>query len=102
MARRLIWAPRAVDDLEEIAEYIAHDSPAYARAVSRRVFERAESLTEQPRQGRRVPEYDGSNELREVFIHSWRLIYSVTSEEVQIVAIVHGARLLANVGPIEP
>ena len=26
-------------------------------------------------QGRRVPEYDGPEEVREVFVHRWRMIY---------------------------
>jgi hypothetical protein len=46
-----------------------------------------------------VPEYEGSDELREVFVHRWRLIYRTTEREVVIVAIIHGARLLKNVPP---
>ncbi len=33
MAYRVAWSPRAVEDLEAIAQYIAADSAAYAAAV---------------------------------------------------------------------
>ena len=33
MAYRVAWSPRAVEDLEAIAQYIAVDSNAYAAAV---------------------------------------------------------------------
>ena len=31
MAYRVVWSPRAVEDLEAIAQYIAADSEAYGR-----------------------------------------------------------------------
>jgi hypothetical protein len=34
MAYRVAWSPRAVEDLEAIAQYIAADSAAYAAAVA--------------------------------------------------------------------
>ncbi|HEU0221395.1 MAG TPA: type II toxin-antitoxin system RelE/ParE family toxin [Paracoccaceae bacterium] len=100
MARRLIWSGRALDDLDAILSYIARDSPAYARAVGQRMLARVESLPDQPRQGRRVPEYDGDRELREVFVHRWRLIYEVSADKVRIITVIHGARLLGNAGPL--
>jgi toxin ParE1/3/4 len=100
MARRIVWSPRALSDLHEILEWIARDSQAYARAVHDRFFARVESLTDQPGQGRRVPEYEGSDTLREVFVHSWRLMYRFDDRTVSIVAIVHGARDFGNVPPV--
>ena len=58
------------------------------------------SLPDQPGQGRRVPEHEGGDELREVFVQSWRLIYRVTDDRILIVAVVHGARLLRNLPPM--
>ena len=102
MAQRLIWAPRALDDLAEIVAYIEKDSPAYARAVARRCFDRAEALVDQPGQGRRLPEYSGPHEVREVFVHRWRLIYAVTDAQIRVLAIIHGARLIEKSDPLEP
>lgn len=100
MARRLVWSERALDDLERILEFVAKDSPAYASAVHDRFMERVASLPDQPRQGRRLPEHEDRDDLREVFVHRWRLIYRITEREVAIVAVIHGARLLKNVPPL--
>lgn len=36
MANRIIWSPRAASHLESICEFIAEDSPAYARIFARK------------------------------------------------------------------
>jgi toxin ParE1/3/4 len=100
VARRLIWSPRARQNLRAILDFLARDSPGNEGPVAERFFARVASLPDQPGQGRRVPEYEGSQELREVFVHRWRIIYRVTEEKVAIIAIVHGARLLKNVPPL--
>jgi toxin ParE1/3/4 len=100
MARRLRWSPRALDDLDDILAYIARDSPFYARAVHDRFLQRVAALPDQPGQGRRVPEYKGSDDVREVFVHGWRIIYRTSDDAVRIVTIVHGARLLKSFPPI--
>ena len=41
MARRLIWSPRSLAELDEIAAYIAKDAPLYARKVVSRFEVRA-------------------------------------------------------------
>ncbi len=64
------------------------------------MFARADVLPDQPGQGRRVPEYDGEQEIREVFVHRWRLIYAVQSGHISVVAVIHGARLMENFRPL--
>jgi toxin ParE1/3/4 len=93
MAARVSWSQRAVSDLETIASYIAEDSPAYASAVVKSIVHRTKSLSEFPRSGRRVPEFDDEN-LRELIVYSYRVIYQVRAEQVLIAAIVHGKRIL--------
>lgn len=100
MARRLRWSPRALDDLDDVLAFIAKDSPGYARAVHERFLARVESLPDHPGQGRRAPGYEGTDDVREVFVHSWRVIYRTTDDAVRIVTVVHGARLLKSVPPI--
>ena len=99
MARRLIWSPRARRNLRAILDFVARNSPGNEGPVAKRFFARVESLPDQPGQGRRGPEHEGAQELREVFVHRWRVIYRVSDAAVTIVAIVHGARLLKNVPP---
>ena len=93
MAYRVIWSPRAVEDLEAIAQYIAVDSSAYAAAVVKRILDTARRLTQFPLSGRIVPELADEN-IREWFTYSYRIIYRVEDQAVTVATVVHGKRLL--------
>lgn len=101
MARRLVWSPEAIEDIEAIAEYISRDSEYYARAVVSRIVSTTESIPENPEIGRIVPEI-AANDFRERFVHRYRVIYRVEPERILLTAIIHGSRLLEPlVGRIE-
>ena len=91
MAWRIAWSPEALEDLEQIAAYLEHDSPWYARAVIRRIVEDAEALDQFPLRGRIVPELDDPA-FRERFCFRYRLIYRVETDRILIAAVIHGAR----------
>jgi toxin ParE1/3/4 len=94
MGHRVIWSQAALHDLEAIAEYIEHDSPAYARAVVRKLLTAGRQLEEFPFSGRTVPEV-GESTIREVIVHSYRLIYRVGTDAVVFIAVVHSRQSLA-------
>lgn len=96
MDQKLIWADSAVDDLDCTAEYISRDSPAYAASFVRRVVAVVESVQRMPESGGIVPEFD-RQDLREVLVDSYRIIYSLSVSEIRIVAIIHGARRIERV-----
>ncbi|MGQ0525529.1 MAG: type II toxin-antitoxin system RelE/ParE family toxin [Betaproteobacteria bacterium] len=89
MARILVWSPEAVEDIAAIATYIERDSPWYARAVTSKIVETAESVPEYPELGRIVPEIDDPG-IRERLIHRYRVIYRLDEARVLIVAVIHG------------
>ena len=93
MARRLVWSPEAIEDIESIASHIERDSLWYAKAVASRIVETAETIPDFPEIGRAVPEL-GDSTIRERFIYSYRIIYRVESERVLVAAVIHGSRLL--------
>jgi plasmid stabilization system protein ParE len=93
MAYRVEWSPRAVEDLEAIAQYIASDSEAYAASVVKAILTTARNFSRFPFSGRIVPEFDDES-VREWFAYSFRIIYRVENEIVTVAAIVHGRRLL--------
>jgi toxin ParE1/3/4 len=95
MAYRVVWSPRAVDDLEAVAQYIAADSPAYAAAVVKTILNTARNFSRFPFSGRVVPEL-ADESIREWFAYSYRVIYRVDEETVTVAAIVHGKRLLVR------
>jgi toxin ParE1/3/4 len=93
MAQQVSWSRRALYDLEAIAEYIARDSPAYASTVVKKIVNETGTLARFPRSGRKVPEFDDEN-MREVIVYSYRVIYQLQDDKVLIISIVHGKRSL--------
>jgi toxin ParE1/3/4 len=93
MARRVGWSQRALHDLEAIADYIAADSPAFAGIVVKKIVSRTRMLAQFPRSGRKVPEFD-NEDIRELIVYSYRIIYQLQEHEVVIAAVIHGKRVL--------
>ena len=91
MALRVNWSSRAARDVEAIADYIALDSPTYARAVVKRIVGVTRTLSTFPNSGRMVPEFQDQC-IRELIAYSYRIIYVVSEDEVLIAAIIHGKR----------
>ena len=98
MAYRVTWSPRAVEDLEDIARYIAGDSSVYAAAVVRTILNTTRNLSRFPFAGRIVPEFQAEN-IREWFTYSYRVIYRVENDVVTVATIVHGKRILNELQP---
>ena len=95
MALPIGWSPKAAHQLEAIVEYIAQDSTRYATIFARRILQTVRSIPTHPLAGRVVPEY-GEPNLREKIHQGYRIVYRLTPQTVEIVAICHGARLIDN------
>ncbi|MBI4931140.1 MAG: type II toxin-antitoxin system RelE/ParE family toxin [Bacteroidetes bacterium] len=87
----VIWTNPAKIDLRDIHDYIARDSKYYAQKVSQDIIDKSEKLNLFPEIGRIVPEIDDPN-IREIFIYSYRLIYEILPDSVQVLALIHGKR----------
>ncbi|HYM76498.1 MAG TPA: type II toxin-antitoxin system RelE/ParE family toxin [Candidatus Dormibacteraeota bacterium] len=93
MAHRIAWSRRALQDVEGIAEYIAADSPTYAGIVVKKIMRETRTLAQFPRAGREVPEFDDEN-MRELIVYSYRIIYRLQEDHGIIAAVIHGRRNL--------
>lgn len=90
------WTDQALNDIENIAEFIAKDSETYARIQVERFFEETEILESFPLSGRIVPELKDET-IREIIFGTYRIIYRIFSNKaVDILTIHHGSRLLKN------
>ena len=87
------WTPQAADDLESITEFISQDSPHYARLFATDVVEAVEQVASFPNLGRIVPERNDPL-IREILLGSYRIVYRLRAELVELLTIHHGARLL--------
>lgn len=87
------WTLQALDDLEAICLFIARDAPQVASVFADRAFRATDRLVDYPRSGRIVRELD-IEDFREIILGNYRLIYRIRENEVQILTVHHGARLL--------
>ena len=84
--------------MENIYDYIAKDSPIYAQLNAETIIKSVERLKKYPESGRHLPEFQNLPH-REVIVGNYRVVYRYDSNrgKVNIVAVVHGSRLLKNV-----
>jgi len=85
------WSVPARNDLKQIPDYIANDSKYYAQSVIQKIVAKTETLPEFPEIGRTVPEI-GDQNIRELIVYSYRLIYEISVAGIEILAIIHGRR----------
>lgn len=95
MTRDIRWSSRARDDLAEIFAYISRDSENYARAMVRRLLIAPRKLADFPNLGRHVPEI-ADDDIRELIVRKYRLVYRIEPTEVVIIGVIHGARRLLD------
>jgi len=89
------WSHRARADIRDLKDYIAKDSPYYARRFTERIVTSVEKLEEFPKIGRPVPEAEGRDNVRELIYQGYRIIYLTRPERIFIVTIIHSSRDLA-------
>ena len=84
------WTDTAEGHLEGIYAYIAQDSPEYAKRMVDRITRRSQQISEFPFSGRRVPEYD-IDQIRELIEGPYRIIYYIKADQIDVLAVLHGA-----------
>lgn len=90
---KIKWTEKASADALGIFDYIAAQSPSYADSVYERILSRAKQLTEHSLSGSVVPEL-GREDIRELFVYSFRLNYRVAQDEIRVLTVIHGSREL--------
>ena len=90
----VIWTAGAKKDLRSIHQYIAEDSPINAKNVTKAILSKAEPLANLPKRGKIVPEIS-RKDVREIGVHTWRLIYHIRQQNVYIVTLVHKRQQLS-------
>ncbi len=87
------WTDTALGHLQAIHDYIARDSKRNAKRFVDRLTRKSQTVGLFPESGSIVPEFD-SPEIREVFEQSYRIVYKILADRIDIVAVTHGARRL--------
>lgn len=93
---KIHWSEVAEADLDDIYDYIARDVPYYAEMFADRLIEATDTLEDHPRMGRKVPEADDRDDVRELIVQGYRIIYLLQTDQLQILTVIHGSRDLAG------
>ena len=92
---KIHWTATAQRHLDAIHRYIAQDSPAYAKRMVDRLTRRSQQIGQFPLSGRAVPEYE-MKQIREVIEGPYRIIYYIQPDQIDVLAVLHGAQDLTN------
>jgi toxin ParE1/3/4 len=87
----VIWTSPALDDLNDIAEYIAVSNINAAKNLVQKVFDKISRLENHPESGKRPEELINLN-YREVNINPCRIFYKIDSDIVYILHVMRQER----------
>jgi toxin ParE1/3/4 len=90
---RIKWTNEALIRLFEIEDFISQDSPERAKKFVDQIIEHAETLSDKPLSGRTVPEISNPD-IRELIFKKYRIVYSIRGNELDILTVFEGHRLL--------
>ncbi len=89
---RIIWTEPALNELDEISDYISLDNPKAAKELVRKVFQKIERLATHPKSGKTVEEFDSSI-YREIVLPPCRIFYRIDDEIIYIIHIIRYEQL---------
>lgn len=90
----IVITESAYTDLNDIEEYIALDSPRYARLWVEKILAHIEQLYVFPFSGKVVDEFQMES-VRELVFGAYRIVYYMPSpERIEIVRVINGAKQL--------
>ncbi|MBE9073683.1 type II toxin-antitoxin system RelE/ParE family toxin [Microcystis sp. LEGE 08355] len=92
---KVFWTETAVNHLSSIYNYISQNSPQYAQRLVEKLTRRSEQIANFPFSGRLVPEFE-TEQIREVIEGSYRIIYYIKPEQIDVIAVLHAARNIEN------
>jgi addiction module RelE/StbE family toxin len=90
---KVYWTLNAIRHLASIYEYISVNSRTYAKRTVDKITRRSEQISDQPLSGRKVPEYE-ADDIRELIEKPYRIIYRVKKDQIDVLAVIHGAQIL--------
>ena len=90
---KLIWTKEALLRLQEVEEYISRDNPIAAADFLDNLISLAETIVDNPKKGRVVPELSLEN-IRELLFRNYRIVYLIKKSSVEVLTVFEGHQLL--------
>lgn len=83
---KIVWSPLAIEQVKDIANYIALDKVPATQSWIEEVFDSVKRLEEFSESGRKVPEIDREN-IREIVNGNYRVIYKIENNKVLVLTV---------------
>jgi len=90
---KMFWTKEALLRLQDIEEYISRDNSIVAIEFVDKLISLAETLIDNPKKGRIVPELSLEN-IQELLHKNYRIVYLVKKSSVDILTVFEGHQLL--------
>lgn len=90
---KLVWTKEALLRLQEIEGYIGQDNPNIAISFVDTLISLAETLKDNQKKGRVVPELSIEN-IRERLHKNYRIVYLIKKNSIEILTVFEGHQLL--------
>ena len=87
---QVIWTEPALQELDEIADYISLDNPTAAKKLVQKIFGRVDQLIQHPKSGKSVEELQVSV-YRKIVVSPCKIFYR-EDEDQNIVYVIHVIR----------
>src|SRR4030043_255241 len=95
----IVWARIAQNDLKEIIDYIAIDSPSNALKFLKKIKNKTSTLYTMPERCRIVPELkdQGIMQYRELIVSPWRIMFRITEMKVYVLSVLDARRNIEDI-----
>ena len=93
------WASPALDDLDEIIEYISKTNITYAIKIMDKIYEQVNKLNMNPERCKIVPELEKYGYLlyRQLIVDYWKVVFKIEGNIVYIMLVIDGRRNIEDI-----
>ena len=93
---KVVWTDAAIEDLDEIGEWIAKDSVKYAERTVEKLFNAPDILEEHPKAGPMSSEFNDET-IRQLIRGNFSIVYRIVNEfRIDVMTVHWCARLIEN------
>jgi len=90
------WTQNAIQDLNDIGDYISKDSIRYSELTVEKLFNSVDILEQHPFAGKMVLEFEDET-IRELIRGNYRIVYHIIDDDnIEILTVNNCARLITN------
>ncbi len=95
----IVWARVAENDLKELIDYIAIDSPTNALNIFKKIKNKASSLYTMPERCRIIPELKDHSvmQYRELIVPPWRIMFRIIEMKIYVLSVLDSRRNIEDI-----